>query len=333
MALYFISPKGESEFSAEDMLARDKTLTELKPSFFQKFFLTPDNFFRLFLGGNPDYSYLTEYVSDRKIPFAAATHPEITYSCTDKINMLNEHGCAKNLSYAEILEKDLSWGIEDTIKAVIFLDKHRQTYHMAIVPGKPSYVHVDTRSFNKVLSNNYNVTPSGAKKRIRFHSSKYKPLFDFGQEGCFTPIPPLSSKDQIDAIYFDKDYLEKYKSIQKLDDLSISFTMIKFPPRAHITQKISKEYVKGIKQLLNGTPKDLTIKNNNGLFFADIEGMLEGEHRDALTKPKNNEPGIELRFSYLPNHRLSALMPHTEIYKLLEQFFPNKVFKIDMKYE
>src|SRR3989338_3522435 len=118
-------------------------------------------------------------------------------------------------------------------------------------------------------------------------------------------------------------------------DLSISPSVIRFPDGRFLEQRIKREFVEGSKhvaglmQIIDGQVVPVCIKEEAGLYRADIFGpIISGDYREATTTPSEEDKVVILKHHVLPNHRLSVLMPPQYIQSILETEFPGKVHVI-----
>ena len=341
MTIYHIDPNGEEKLDPDHFSQEDKTLTDGEAAFARRVGVTAGCMRRTFIGkGSPIYDYLLS----SGLNFYIVTHPWVTFSCQDKIDMYNTTNCTPDGNVG----KGKKWKLEDTVKAIYFWHKGSKRYHIAVVPGKPTGTYIDIRSFSDICkgSTAYGDDGFSARKQIRLFPTEQELAFGVMQEGCFSPLPPyyanvtdesgnhniVRSTELIDAMYFDQKHLVLYEKEEsdenKIDDLSIAMTTMFCREGEFFERKLRLEAAQELKQFVDGKQTNLDIIKENNRRVAYVKGPLFGDYRDATTKGDD----VVLKFSYIPNHMLSLVMNHKALYGLLRESFSGKVHAIDMQY-
>jgi len=344
MTLYHID-EGGIEFIPHNLfLELDKSLREGAPSFQDDFPLTADGFRQIFLGTQGHaYDYLLEARAKTPLDhllglgaeFWMVTHPQVTSSCQDKIDMYNQTGCSVDGN----MDGPRKWQLQDTIKAIYFFNKRNGKYHVAVVPGKPSEQHINIRtSFKEVCAQ----LEANIRKAIRVFPADTQLVFEAGLEGCLSPLIPdyVAANNQmhlvepmVEAVYFDENHLVTYSEhTRKLDDLSIALSPIHLDGK-YVEKLIGKSHAELLRQVVKGVQVPLEIITENDQQVAHVDGQIVGDYRDATTQPQAGEEPVLLKFSYIPNHMMSLLMSYRDVYELLKRTLPDKVFAVDMQYK
>ncbi len=346
MTLYY-AQSGGTRLSPGYLIEQDKTITRRAPSFVNKVAVTPESLLTTFFGTGFDYLLRT---FNGEVPLYVVTHPEVTYSCFDKIGMYNRRGCTTGLEIAEgPLSSDNGWRLQDTVKAVYFMDKATNKLLVAAIPGKPSRTHIALESFGDAAINcNGGLNPYSAlsqkarKKQLRLFPAGTNPVFGIGVEGSLSPFPPESYIDGsietktgtvLAATYIDKSLLaDEHRWL----DMSIASRQIRFPSGITLEQAIGIEHAKVLMQVRDGEIVPLELTEEDGLTIAHVQGpIIRGDYREATTVPQGQgqEELVTLIHHSLPNHRLSALVTPECMLRILQNQFPDQTYATQFTYE
>ncbi|MBI2574576.1 hypothetical protein HYV82_01705 [Candidatus Woesearchaeota archaeon] len=344
MTLYY-AKSGGTRLSPGYLLEQDKTITQGAPSFVNKVAVTPESLLTTFFGTGFDYLLRT---FNGEVPLYVVTHPEVTYSCFDKIGMYNRRGCTTGLEIAEgPLSSDNGWRLEDTVKAVYFHERETGKIIVAVIPGKKPRMHIELESFRQSARNpDGGLNPyaalsrKGVRRIIRLYSIAEQPIFGIGVEGNLSPFPPESYIDGgvetrteavIAAIYIDKSLLaEEHRWL----DVSTASRQIAFPTGRTLEQAIGREHAEQLRQVYNGEAVPLKITEEEGLQAAHVHGpIIEGDYREETTAPKAVQGFVVLKHHALPNHRLSVLVTPEWLLHTLQSQFPKHTYVTEFVYE
>ncbi|GEM_PF-6860178 len=344
MTLYY-AKSGGTRLNSGYLMEQDRTITLGAPSFANKVAVTPESLLTTFFGTG--FYYLLDAFNGDE-PLYVVTHPEVTYNCLDKIGMYNRRGCTTGLEIAEgPLSSDNGWRLQDTVKAVYYVDKATNKLLVAAIPGKPSKTHIALESFgyatincNRGLNPYAELSQRARKNQLRLFPVGTNPVFGIGVEGSLSPFPPESYiaggvettiETVLAAIYIDKSLLaEEHRWL----DVSIAPRQRGFPYGRTLEQAIGMEHAKGLMQVRDGEIVPLELTEEGGLTVAHVQGpIIRGDYREAATAPQGQEEFVMLRHHSLPNHRLSALVTPECLLRILQNQFPDQTYLTQFAYE
>ena len=145
MTLIYADPKAEIRLTP-DVLFNASSLRDQRPSFEERIKVTPKSFKEAFFKAG--YGYLVDSAIRGNLPLFLTIHPQTTYSCADKTQMLNSGNCATDLlTCPQGLDPSRRWNIDDTVKAVYFLDKATQQLLICVIPGREQKARIAYSSF------------------------------------------------------------------------------------------------------------------------------------------------------------------------------------------